>query len=35
VQLERPLDDLDGTIDAGAKTAGVGKNDLHGTGRSR
>ena len=27
--FERPLDDLDGAIDAGAEAAGVGEEDFH------
>ena len=28
--LQRPLDDVDGAIDAGAESAGIGKHDSHG-----
>ncbi len=28
--VQRPVDDLDGTIDTGAETAGIGQLDLHG-----
>jgi hypothetical protein len=31
VQLQRPLHDLDGAVDTGAETTGIGEQNLHGT----
>jgi hypothetical protein len=30
VEAQRALDDLDGAVDAGAETSGIGEQDLHG-----